>query len=352
VGGTAVTIIRPEVQYAKSGDVSIAFQVVGDGPATTVLVQGFLSHLDMAWEEPSQALFLRRLASRARLVLFDKRGTGLSDPFTPESTTLDRVNDIGAVMDAAEVERATVFGISEGAALSTLFSARHPERVDSLILFGGFARLLYDRDYPWGWTEQRLWEYVEENWFGENANPSVAHDPGLQEWVRKYFRSAASPAMLRSLMEVNARIDIRDCLADVAVPTLVLAREQDDVVSPENGRFLASKIPNAKYVEIPGVDHTPWFGDMRSVFTEIERFLAPESVPRKFTKELMPLTPREREVLGLAACGASARTIANRLFISERTAESHVASAYTKLGIRSRAELNTRAKELGLLTDP
>jgi pimeloyl-ACP methyl ester carboxylesterase/DNA-binding CsgD family transcriptional regulator len=332
-------MIRPEVRYASSGETSIAYQVVGDSPSTLVLVPGFVSHLDLAWDEASSAGFLERLAEFSRLIIFDKRGTGLSDPVTAPPTTAQRIDDIRAVMDATDTNAAALLGVSEGGALAALFAATFPDRVHHLVLFGSFARLLVADDYPYGWTRQHLKEFVDNNFFAENANPSVADDQDTQGWLAKYYRSSASPAMLRSLMAMNSSIDIRDHLGSVRSPTLVTARANDDVISPLNSRYLAEHIDDAEFVELQGVDHWPWFGDQDAALREIRRFLTGSAEPVAERRGRFGLTPREQEILKRLLAGDSAKRIATKLYISERTVESHIAHVYRKIGVSSRAEL-------------
>jgi pimeloyl-ACP methyl ester carboxylesterase len=274
--------VTPETQYTKSGDVNIAYQVVGDGPLDLVYVPGWVSNVEGAWEEPTSERFLRRLARFSRLILFDKRGTGLSDP-VPESklpTLEERMDDVRAVMDAAASERAALFGVSEGGNLSVLFSATYPERTVALVTFGIFAKRLRAPDYPWAPTEEEREseiEFVEREWGREMdlhvLLPSAADDPEFKRRLLSFLRRSASPAAAAALLRMNTQIDIREVLPTIHVPTLVLHRSNDLETKIEEGRWIAGRIPGAKFVELPGGDHLPWVGDQDSVLDEIEEFL-------------------------------------------------------------------------------
>jgi pimeloyl-ACP methyl ester carboxylesterase len=257
--------------------------VVGEGPIDLVLVLGFATHLELQWESPPVARFFERLASFSRLILFDKRGTGLSDPVTEAPTLELRIDDVRAVMDAAESERAALFGISEGGPMSVLFAATHPDRVTALVLHGAMGRTTEAPDYPWAAPADALREsaveFLAPNW-GRDAegtlqlfSPSFADDPGAAEYAARLQRSAASPAMIAQIFEMFLGIDVRAVLPTIHVPTLVIHRHGDRVVNRRAGEELAARIPGAKYVELPGLDHLPWAGDSDAVLGEIEEFL-------------------------------------------------------------------------------
>ncbi len=273
----------PTTHYANSGGVSIAYQVVGDGPRDVILVLGFATHLDLQWELPAFARFCERIASFARLIIFDKRGTGLSDPVSEVPTLEQRVDDIRAVMDAAASARATLMGISEGAPTSVLVAATHPERVEALVLYGAMGRTTEAPDYPWAAPADALREsaavFIAPYW-GQDARgtlelfaPSVADDPRAIELAGRLERSAASPGMVQKIFEMFLEIDVRAVLPTIRVPTLVLHRRLDRVVNRRAGRELAAQIPGARYVELPGIDHLPWAGDPEPVLGELEEFL-------------------------------------------------------------------------------
>jgi pimeloyl-ACP methyl ester carboxylesterase len=273
----------PPTRYAKSSDASIAYQVVGDAPLDLVLVLGFATHIELQWESPALARFFERLSSFARLVVFDKRGTGLSDPVAEVPTLEQRTDDIRAVMDAAGSERAALLGISEGGPTSVLFAATHPERVTALVLYGAMGRTTEAPDYPWASPADALRESAAEfiaPFWGQEAQgmvelfaPSLADDPDAAEFTARMERSAASPAMVQQIFEMFLDIDVRDILPTIRVPTLVLHRSRDRVVNWRAGKEVASRIPNARYVELPGIDHLPWAGDSDPVLGEVEEFL-------------------------------------------------------------------------------
>ena len=273
----------PSTKYAKSGDASIAYQVVGDGPIDLVLVLGFATHLELQWEAPPFARFFERISSFSRLIIFDKRGTGLSDPVTEVPTLEQRIDDVRAVMDSAESERAALFGISEGGPMSVLFAATHPDRVTALVLYGAMGRTTEAPDYPWASPAEALREsaieFILPQWgqphegMVELFSPSFAADPQALEFNAKMERSAASPAMVQQIFEMFLDIDVRAILPTIHVPTLVLHRHGDRVVNRRAGKHLAAQIPGARYVELPGIDHLPWAGDSEGVLGEIEEFL-------------------------------------------------------------------------------
>ncbi len=297
-GAPAVTV--PEIRYTRSGRVSIAYQEIGEGPIDLVLVPGWISNLELAWEEPRMAGFLRRLASMVRLIMFDKRGTGLSDPI-PIDTPPDlevRMDDVRAVMDAAESRRAVLLGFSEGGAMSLLFAASHPDRTLGLVLWGSWVRQRPGPDFPLGWSrEEGMRRFVrpiqetgtvDSRWFA----PSVAGDPEFERWFRRYARHSASPGMAIALLRANAAMDVRPVLPAVRVPSLVLQRTDDVLVEVGHGRYLAQHLPGARYTELAGRDHWPWLGDSQSVLAQIERFLG----------ELAPGPPVVDEVLATVVC--------------------------------------------------
>jgi class 3 adenylate cyclase/alpha-beta hydrolase superfamily lysophospholipase len=274
--------MQPETRYAKSGDVHIAYQVVGDGPIDLVVVAGFVTHLEDLWEDPRFAGFLQRLASFSRLILFDKRGTGMSDrvPDAALPTLEQRMDDVRAVMDAAGSERAALLGWSEGGPMSVLFAATYPQRTVALILYGSYARRLWAQDYPWGPTaeeRQRYHEALETRWGSTELvkyfAPTIARDEHQSRRFASEMRRAASPGAALALARMAAEIDIRDVLPTVNVPTLVLHRTGDPSCPVEGGRYLAERIPGARLTELPGDDHPPGVGDTDSVVFGIEEFL-------------------------------------------------------------------------------
>ncbi|MFO0993496.1 MAG: adenylate/guanylate cyclase domain-containing protein [Hyphomicrobiales bacterium] len=270
-----------ETKYTRSDNVSIAYQVTGSGPIDVLIVPGFVSHLEQGWENPSYAAFLDRIGSFARLIRFDKRGTGLSDRVGDIPTLEQRMDDVRAVLDAAGSKRAALMGISEGGPMSVLFAATYPERVSALVLYGSIARGAWADDYPWGSKQDAAWEDWLTRWHKDWGGPfgidfwapTMAGDEAFKEWWAKYLRLGASPNAVVSLWRMNASIDVRPILPAVRVPTLVLHRIGDMAVNIEEGRLLARHIPGAKLVELPGQDHLWWVGDWEAITSEVEEFV-------------------------------------------------------------------------------
>jgi pimeloyl-ACP methyl ester carboxylesterase len=284
--------VDPETKYAKSGDVHIAYQVLGQGPIDLIFIPGWVTHVELAWEDPHQNRFLRRLASFSRLILFDKRGVGLSDrvPLNQLPILEERMDDVRAVMEAAGSERAALLGVSEGGAMSALFAATYPERCAALILYGSFARtgsyLMTHEE-----LEARL-RAIESEWPDSIdpslPAPSLSTDPGYRESWRTLMRHAASPGAAIALLRMNSQIDVRDVLSTIRVPTLVLYRRDArfghgaaawrqagaDVITPASeANFIAKQIPGAQLVELAGIDHLPWAGDAEALLGEVEEFV-------------------------------------------------------------------------------
>ena len=273
----------PETRFAKAGDLHIAYQVLGEGPIDLLFVPGWVSNVELAWEEPHQASFLRRLSEFSRLILFDKRGTGLSDPVSVvrPPTLEDRMADMNAVLDAVGSESSAVFGFSEGGSTAALFGATYPLRTKALVLWGTTPRITWDDDWPWGVTREEGISQLKSleagnfhKYFGlDFFAPSFADDPELENWWSRYGRLSASPAMYIALMKTNGATDVRDVLPTINVPTLVLHRKDDKVFDARASHYLADKIPGARFVEFPGEDHWPWAGDAESALAEIQQFL-------------------------------------------------------------------------------
>ena len=273
----------PETRYAKSGDVNIAYQVVGEGPLDLVLVHGWVQSFDASWEIEPLRRFYRRLASFSRLILFDKRGTGLSDRVAVDDlpTLETRMDDVRAVLDAVGSERAAVLGHSEGGAMSALFAATYPERTQALVMVGSPARTRWAPDYPIGATDEEIDELASsilEGWGLElirsllvRMGPSVVDDEELVQAHTRAALRAASPAAAAALTRMSAMIDIRHVLPVIGVPTLVMHRS--DELLAEASRYVGERIPGARVVELPGADHMPWLGDQDAALDEIEEFL-------------------------------------------------------------------------------
>lgn len=270
----------PVTKYAKSGEVNIAYQVVGGGPRDLILVPGWLSNIEVLWEEPVVARFLDRLASFSRLILFDKRGTGLSDRLCELPNLETRMDDVRAVMDAIGSERAALCGYSEGGVMCALFAATYPTRTSTLIMIGTYARLQPAPDHPWGPSREvhEQWlDAMQRDWGGpvylDFQAPSVANDERVRQWWARFLRMSASPAAAVALTRMNYEIDIRHVLPTIHVPTLILHSAGDRTIEVATSRYMAQRIQGAKYVELPGIDHLPWAVDSDAILDEIEEFL-------------------------------------------------------------------------------
>ena len=268
-----------DVHYARSGDLRIAYATFGDGPVDFVFVPGWVSHLESWWEADAPARFFRRIASFSRLIMFDKRGTGLSDPFTGVPTLEERSDDVRAVMEAVGSTAAFLCGLSEGGPMSVLFSAAYPDRTRGLILIGSNVRILKSPDWPYGKTPEEWQEFREgiEDWGqGGLINlflPSFAGDERAKRYFSRWQRMSASPSTALALFDANTQIDIRHILPQVQVPTLVIHRTDEPVVAVGNARYAAEHIPGARLLEQPGEDHLPWLGDADGMLDAIEEFV-------------------------------------------------------------------------------
>jgi pimeloyl-ACP methyl ester carboxylesterase len=271
----------PDIRFARSGDVQVAYDIVGDGPIDIVYVQGAWTHLEVEWELPAYRSFCERIGEFARLIRFDKRGMGLSDR-VPGATSLEtRMDDIRAIMDAVGSEQAALIGESEGGPLSILFAAAHPERTRALILQGAEVRERTDEDWPWGEATPEAFEAsmasLPQRW-GRGAAfrylfPSLGDVPWGREWAAKLQRNAATPSAIEGFMRMAFDIDVRDVAASIGIPTLIFHALEDEICHVENARFLARTIPGARYIEHDGGDHLPWFKDADAFIAELREFL-------------------------------------------------------------------------------
>ena len=337
----------PPTHYAQSAGAKIAYQVSGEGPCDLVFVPGLVSHLDLQWEQLSYRRFVTALERTCRVIRFDKRGTGLSDPTDALPSMGERVVDLAAVMDAAESQRAVLFGISDGGRGAIAFAAEHPGRVRGLILYGTSYRgpgpdlLSRYRSIVAHWGEGDLLELVA---------PSAAA-PGSRDAAGAFERAAASPGMAAALIESMGRADVSGMLATLRVPALVLHRERD-MIPLADVRAVADGIPGAALRIVPGGDHLPWVGDWEPVVAAVAGFVGdvagvtatpakgPKAAPRKAHRVGWPaVTEGEWRVVALAAQGHTNAEIAARLFLSRYTVETHLKHVFAKLGLRSRAEL-------------
>ena len=337
----------PPTHYAQSAGAKIAYQVSGDGPCDLVFVPGLVSHLELQWQQLAYRRFVTALEQAGRVIRFDKRGTGLSDPTAALPSMDDRVADLAAVMDAAGSPAAVVFGVSDGGRGAIAFAAAYPGRVLGLVLYGtsyrgprpGLLRRYHSIVDRWG--EGDLLELV---------GPSLA-GPASREAAGAFERAAASPGMAAALIESMDRADVGDLLGTLQVPTLVVHREQD-MIPLADARAVVGAIPGAVLRVVPAGDHLPWAGDwdpvVRAVVGFIDSVAAPETVPAKGPRDPLPrprrvgwpsLTEGEWRVVALAAQGRTNAEIADRLFLSRYTVETHLKHVFAKLGLRSRAEL-------------
>jgi len=272
----------PETHYVKSDDVHIAYQVLGDGPFDLLFVPGFVSNVEALWRSPDQSAFFRRLASFSRLILFDKRGTGMSDRTDHDFTLEQRMHDVQAILDAVGCKQAALFGVSEGGPMSLLYAATYPHRTSALVIYGSYAKRSPAPDYPFGWDDQqwqRVLEDIDKNWGAPQSlaigmrTAGTSDDGPRAERVAAYYRAAASPGAAAAIMRMNRDIDVRHILSATHVPTLVLHRTGDQVIEVGHARYLAQHIPGAKLIELDEPLHTPWLGNRDAILDAVERFL-------------------------------------------------------------------------------
>jgi class 3 adenylate cyclase len=272
----------PSTHYVKSDDVHIAYQVFGEGSFDLLFVPGFVSNVEAIWQSPERSAFFRRLASFSRVILFDKRGTGMSDRGSQIFTLEQRMHDVQAILDEVGSKQTALFEISEGGPMSLLYTATYPERTSALVIYGSYAKRSWAPDYPFGWTDeqwQRVLDDIEHNWGSpQSLNvamrvPSVAGDTYAAERIASYYRASASPGAAAAIMRMNREIEVRHILPATRVPTLILHRTGERVLDVGHARYMAQHIPGAKLVELAGEDHTPWSGDRDAVLDEVEQFL-------------------------------------------------------------------------------
>jgi len=275
----------PRTKYARSGDVRIAYQISGDAPVDVVWAPGTMSHLDLDWEIPERALFFERFSKFCRLIRFDKRGTGLSDRPLKMATLEERTDDIRAVMDDIGLERANIFGVSEGGSMACLFAATYPQRVNSLLVWGAQARWIASPDHPWGQTQEehdRMIAMIDDDWpsfdyiTGPGAGVGPDADPAFIESISRYMRAAANPSAVRAYEIMNGQIDTRPILPSIQAPTLAMNRTGDPCARIEAARDMARRIPGAKFKEYPGNSHSMMLDDMETILSDIQEFITGE----------------------------------------------------------------------------
>jgi pimeloyl-ACP methyl ester carboxylesterase/DNA-binding CsgD family transcriptional regulator len=355
-----LTVTQPETLYAESGGLSIAYQTLGDAQRDLVFIPSFVSNLELAWDWPPLAAFYLAFTSFARLILFDKRGTGLSDRVKKLPTTDERMDDLRAVMDAASADEAAIVGVSEGAPLALTFAAAFPERVTHLVLYGPLPKASRSDDYPWAETSE-WWDAVverfEQRWGSPDymeadvawRAPSEQHNEAFVRWLGQYRRLGASPGAAADLARMNAQIDVRHLLPRITAPTTVIVRTDDRVISVDHGRYVARAIPGARYIELPGQDHLPFVGDASGLVSAIaEAVGAPTAVvvdpslvgarrEAEFDRDAAGLlSARERDVMRWVARGKTNQQIAAALYVSESTVRKHLQNTYRKLEVTSR----------------
>jgi pimeloyl-ACP methyl ester carboxylesterase len=270
----------PETHYAHVGEISIAYQVIGDGPIDLVHIPSWITNVEENWNDPGYARFLRRLASFSRLIVFDKRGTGLSDRVIATQMLEQRIDDLQAVMAAVGSENAALFGSTEGSAMCALFAATYPKRTRALVMYGAYARRMRSIDYPWAPNEeerQDLYNAIQQDWGGpvgvQWLAESAKDDEQFCRWWSGYLRRSSSPGAALAMAQMNTSIDIRRILPTIGVPTLVIHRVDDPLCPVEGARYIASNIPGAQYVELPGSSHLPFVGDTDALLDPVEEFL-------------------------------------------------------------------------------
>jgi pimeloyl-ACP methyl ester carboxylesterase/DNA-binding CsgD family transcriptional regulator len=352
----------PATRYARSGRLNIAYQAFGSGPPDVMLIPGFISHIEFAWQEPLFARFLRKLSAFTRVITFDKRGMGMSDrdPHREAPSIPERMDDIAAVMDAAGSARAALLAWSEGGPASLLFAQHAPERVAALILFGTTPRFTAAPDYPEGIPRELLELFIDtmrEDWgtgvgFELHA-PSMAGDARMRAWWAAYQRFASTPGAVAESLRMHLDVDARSALPGITAPSLIMHRRHDLLVPVECARFAAARIGGAQYVEQPGEDHMYWLGDQDRTLATLRDFLAgtPDGAPiaarrrsrRRPSSGWESLTEAELDVVRLIVSGLTNRQIATRLYLSPRTIQTHVSHVMRKLDVARRSEIAAEA---------
>jgi pimeloyl-ACP methyl ester carboxylesterase/DNA-binding CsgD family transcriptional regulator len=357
----------PQTEYARSGEYYLAYQIFGNGPQTLLFIGGFISNLELMWEEPGVAQFLRNLSKFTRVIMFDKRGVGLSDRVGSSPTPEETMEDILVIMNTVECELAAIMSVSEGGPVAIMFAATYPNRTSHLILYGTMSKWVRSYDYPWALSRSQYdqWlQYMIDNW-GTPVSlrtfaPSRADEPDFRSWWSKLLRQSTSPGSVKEVLEALRDIDVRPVLSHVNVPALVLHRTGDKAIPLAGGRFLAQQLPEATFVELNGKDHWWWVGDADAVIREIEQFLShtasqTHTASQQFegNAATLPmvesLTEREMDILKLLAVGYTNQQIADELFLTLGTVKTYTSHIYGKLNVPNRTQAITAARKQGLI---
>lgn len=329
---------QPRTEFATCGDVDIAYQVLGQGPVDLIYVPGWASHIEYGWEYSGYAKFLRRLASFSRLIVFDKRGTGLSEREVGNPSLEERMDDIRAVLDAVGSEKAAVLGVCDSGSLACSFAANYPDRTSALVLYGSFAKRLRSGDYPWGYDEAQFQEWLEifgNDWGGRmvlnNLAPSAGVDSEFHDWFSKFLRYSTTRRAALKLTKLNAKTDVRHVLPAIHVPTLVTRRRGDRAASAGDAEYLAEHIEGAKLVELPGDDHVPFAGDIDGLVDEIKAFVTgvkQQPTPKRLLLTLVYIDPSDREQVsaGMSRAGCEQRLEIYDDVVRDQTVRHHVRS--------------------------
>jgi pimeloyl-ACP methyl ester carboxylesterase/DNA-binding CsgD family transcriptional regulator len=353
-------MLRPSIEYAETRDgVSIAYASIGSGPIDLVVVPGMIGQVELAWEEPAYEQFMSRLTSFARVITLDRRGTGLSDPVQIQGSRprlSELALDVEAVMDAAESDRAVVFGFSLGSMIALQFAADHPARVMAVVVIGAMAKIASASDFPAGIDPAvlKLWAAKAPTIWGtggsvEADSPTMRSNKRYREWAGRLERHTGSPGVARQLIRVSQTYDLRGTVEMIHAPTLVIHREGDRVISVEQGRYLAAHLPDATYLELAGDDHTFFLGDQRVMIEAVLRYLDQRvgvgdlaATARRGERKgayaygWLNLTPGEKEIAILVASGLSNKEIAGRLRKSPHTVDGYLRRVFAKLDVSTR----------------
>ncbi len=352
----------PEVDYTRTGDVLLAYQVLGEGDQTLLLVNGFVSHLECIWEEPGLRAFLETLSQNYRLILFDKRGVGLSERISAPPRLEDTLEDILAILQACQCDRVSLLGVSEGGPPALLFAATYPQKVENLILYGSMPKWIRNFDYPWALSRIQYEQWMEQMVAGwgsavslDRLAPSQLNSEAFKSWWARALRMATSPASMRAILNAMQTMDVRDALSHVRAPSLILHRRLDQAVPFEGGRYLAQHIANSNLQELPGEDHFWWTEYQTELLDHIQQFLSRSRNSDTATSgdsdvQLSEaLTKRELDVLRLAKVGYTNQQIADELHLSLGTVKTYSSALYGKLNARNRTEAIAIARKLGLI---